>query len=667
MKRGFSEEHEGRWAVGKHVGRGAGLAWMWRHVAFGAAVLVLLMLAVGTGRAQSIVLQAPATVTAGAPFSVTWSGSGDPKDFLTVVPVGSRDGDYGAYGYARAATVELVAPEEPGEYEVRYLGASSPYPTLARAPITVLAASATIEVLSSVESGAEFSVKWTGPNHATDFITIVPAGSPERHYTEYVYTKKGSPLNLRAPDTGGSYEVRYLTGGEYRTLASAPIEVGASSASLQISGAVSAGQEFEVAWIGPDNPQDWIGIFTTGAAANGYSMYRYTSKGSPLTLRAPDDPGAYEVRYMTGQSNSVLAMAPLQVDPVSASLDAPAQVKAGEVISITWTGPGHRGDFVSVAVPGAAERPHVDFTYTHRGNPAEMAAPLEPGEYELRYQTGQSSRVLARAPIRITPSESEPGTLLVLAAAGPDAIAFGPDDAVELILDASGSMLQKQGERRRIDIAKDALTLLAESTIPSGTPFAMRVFGHREKDSCRTDLEISLRPLDPAVAASQVRAIEAMNLAKTPIARSLELVSEDLASVTGERIVVLITDGEETCGGDPGAVIQALRQSGTEVRVNIVGFAIDDADLAASFRYWADLGGGGYHDAKSADALAASLRSALRTPFEVVDAQGRIVSLGIVGGAAISLPAGIYTVRAGEFESSVTIRSNEEARVTASR
>lgn len=60
-----------------------------------------------------------------------------------------------------------------------------------------------------------------------------------------------------------------------------------------------------------------------------------------------------------------------------------------------------------------------------------------------------------------------------------------------------------------------------------------------------------------------------MNLAKTPIARSLELVVQDLATVSGERIVVLITDGEETCDGDPAAVIEALQTSGIDARVNI--------------------------------------------------------------------------------------------------
>jgi hypothetical protein len=83
----------------------------------------------------------------------------------------------------------------------------------------------------------------------------------------------------------------------------------------------------------------------------------------------------------------------------------------------------------------------------------------------------------------------------------------------------------------------------------AGTPFAFRVFG-REVDSCQTDLDIPLSPLNASAVASKVNALEVKNNARTPIGASLEKVTSDLAAVKGERLVVLLTDGEETCGGD---------------------------------------------------------------------------------------------------------------------
>ncbi len=241
-----------------------------------------------------------------------------------------------------------------------------------------------------------------------------------------------------------------------------------------------------------------------------------------------------------------------------------------------------------------------------------------------------------------TPTPAGPGTIAVSVLSGPAPIAG--DTAIELILDASGSMLQLLGGERRIDVARAVLVDLTNNLLQPGTPLALRVFGHIEPDACRTDLEIPLQPLDPAAVTARLNAITAMNLARTPIADSLRLVAEDLAGTVGEKIIVLVTDGEETCDGDPAAAIRFLQEQGFDVRVNIVGFAIDDAALQAQFEAWATLGGGAYFNATNAEELRTALRDALRAPFRVLAADGTVVATGTVGDAAVTVPAGRYTV-----------------------
>ena len=91
--------------------------------------------------------------------------------------------------------------------------------------------------------------------------------------------------------------------------------------------------------------------------------------------------------------------------------------------------------------------------------------------------------------------------------------------------------------------------------------------------------------------------------------------------------------------------IEKLRKAGIGTRVSIVGFALDDQKLAATFRRWSDLGGGAFFDAKDAAGLDKSLAAALRPGFEVVNAQGQVIASGIVGGDAVPAPAGNHTVR----------------------
>ncbi|MEM9172703.1 MAG: VWA domain-containing protein, partial [Pseudomonadota bacterium] len=93
----------------------------------------------------------------------------------------------------------------------------------------------------------------------------------------------------------------------------------------------------------------------------------------------------------------------------------------------------------------------------------------------------------------------------------------------------------------------------------------------------------------------------------TALAASLAEVRNDLAQTDRERVVVLLTDGQETCGRDPGIVIETLAAEGTEVQVNIIGFAIQDDNLKAQFEEWAATGNGRYFDATDAEKLGDAL------------------------------------------------------------
>lgn len=299
---------------------------------------------------------------------------------------------------------------------------------------------------------------------------------------------------------------------------------------------------------------------------------------------------------------------------------------------------------------------------------SQQAPPPTPTPLPTATATATLAPTATPTPVA-TPTPAAPGSLTVIGATadtGQPAPVIG-GGAVELILDASGSMLQALDGKPRIQIARETLTNLTSNVLPAGAPIALRVFGHLEVDSCRTDLVLPLQPLDPTTINATIAGIEAKNLAKTPIAASLRLVAEDLAGASGQKVVVLVTDGEETCDGDPAAEIANLRAQGIDVRINIVGFAIDDPTLQATFEEWAQLGGGAYFNANNASELDAAVGQALAAPFRVLDAAGAEVANGVVNGVAVDLPAGEYTLEiltAPVQQSSVTIGGGEAVTVT---
>lgn len=216
--------------------------------------------------------------------------------------------------------------------------------------------------------------------------------------------------------------------------------------------------------------------------------------------------------------------------------------------------------------------------------------------------------------------------------------------ALAMVLDASGSMEKPLAGRSRMQVAREALGELIRRDLPAGIDVSLRVFGHKEARSCRTDLELPLALLDREALVAKVESVTPQPLSKTPLGASLAAVAQDLAGATGPRMVVLVTDGEETCDGDPAAAIRALAGAGVATRVNIVGFAIEDAATKQSFAAWAELGGGAYFDAADPAGLSAAIARAVRLPYRVLDGAGAEVGRGEVGGAPLTLPPGEYVL-----------------------
>jgi len=213
-----------------------------------------------------------------------------------------------------------------------------------------------------------------------------------------------------------------------------------------------------------------------------------------------------------------------------------------------------------------------------------------------------------------------------------------------------------------------ALVDLVTTTLPPGTDVSLRAFGV-VPDSCETRLVVPRAPLDPAAMVDTIQGLEIVNLVRTPLGASLEAVAGDLGTEPGPKIVVFVTDGEETCGGDPAAAIQALIDSGIDVRVNIVGFALDDDALKTQFEEWARLGNGRYIDAADGAELASAVAEAVQPTYDVLDASGTVVARGQVGGDAVSLPPGTYTVvvrsELTQTIDGVIVTSGDETTVTS--
>jgi len=87
--------------------------------------------------AAKITLTAPDKATAGANFSVNWTGPANSGDYVTIVAAGTPDGQYGNYRMASGtAPLVLTAPKQAGPAELRYMSGQGAL-VLARRPILI--------------------------------------------------------------------------------------------------------------------------------------------------------------------------------------------------------------------------------------------------------------------------------------------------------------------------------------------------------------------------------------------------------------------------------------------------------------------------------------------------------------------------------------------------
>jgi Ca-activated chloride channel family protein len=172
------------------------------------------------------------------------------------------------------------------------------------------------------------------------------------------------------------------------------------------------------------------------------------------------------------------------------------------------------------------------------------------------------------------------------------------------ILDGSGSMRAKMGNKDKMAIAKEVMTKLIKE-LPDNVQVGLEVYGHRRKDDCN-DIEV-LSPVGTASKGTLIKQIQAINpKGKTPITKSLELAAEQLEAVEEETTIVLISDGQETCEADPCAALKALKDQGIKVKVHVVGFGVTREEQA-QLSCIAEAGQGKYFTARDANQLKAAL------------------------------------------------------------
>ncbi|MGB3796549.1 MAG: VWA domain-containing protein [Alteraurantiacibacter sp.] len=192
---------------------------------------------------------------------------------------------------------------------------------------------------------------------------------------------------------------------------------------------------------------------------------------------------------------------------------------------------------------------------------------------------------------------------------GADNNAETPPTRVIMAIDASGSMAGRFGGQTKMSAAKSsAQNFLAR--LPDSVDVGLLAFGHRGSNdeagkmaSCAAVETIF--PLGQANGSELRASLDRFRATGwTPLASAIRTAGASFSSAEdpGTQVVYVVSDGEETCGGDPVAAARSLHEGGIRAIVNVIGFDLAERDRE-QLRAVASAGGGTFVEVGNSDEM----------------------------------------------------------------
>lgn len=168
--------------------------------------------------------------------------------------------------------------------------------------------------------------------------------------------------------------------------------------------------------------------------------------------------------------------------------------------------------------------------------------------------------------------------------------------------------------------------------IPEDVNVGFRVFGNNFRNNNEFDCKqtVLLVPLGLNNRKEIMEEAEQLRpLGMTPLAYALKQTADDFRGMPGLRHVILISDGFETCGGDPCAYIRRLSRLGIKMKIDIVGLGLKRDKIAREhLNCITEASGGEYydHDLDTVARLAESIKDSIKKAQGEGEVTGRVLT-----------------------------------------
>lgn len=368
------------------------------------------------------------------PIKVHWRGVPAAEGMRLTL---GRAEDSDLFSTSANSAPDVTAPEgdaelgfspytEPGVYDLRIVDQFGEPVAVKQIRIALTTAQLSLEK-ESFKPGEDIAVAFKGmAGTPEDFVSIVKKGE-KSHIAGSLRTATGGRsegnLTLTAPSEPGEYELRAWFNGEARLRGRVSFTVRGPDLPPEIAdpskpGLAIAAPEYPanekiiVRFAGfPAEKGNYVALAAVGSPNTVYVTYKDLLETSgTVELALPPEPGSYELRgFVGGRTDTVPVMQPIAVTApagtgiVTLTLDK-ASYAPGETIGIDFANmSGSKNDSVVIAEKGSRYSAFISYAYTkgEKAGRAELKAPTQPGDYEVRAFYRDDSSVL-RGVVEVT-------------------------------------------------------------------------------------------------------------------------------------------------------------------------------------------------------------------------------------------------------------------------
>jgi len=248
----------------------------------------------------------------------------------------------------------------------------------------------------------EMEVEWKDAPPGTLRLVLQQDPAPGASwFSAFLIDGKEGRIDLPLPEkeSDAVLQLRSRQGTGENVLAALKLHTAGRGISITVPKTWHSDASIPVEWKGNAAPGDFLTIVPADSPPEKLGKIQAASAGNSFDFSPVEDDCPWEIRYISGLSNMIMARARIEINDPRAGLLVPESITVGGEFRVRFFGPRDPGDIITIAREDSQEDEYLSWSPA-TVDPCRLDAPVSTGSYILRY-LDPAGTVLAKENIEV--------------------------------------------------------------------------------------------------------------------------------------------------------------------------------------------------------------------------------------------------------------------------